>query len=104
MDAFASLAASSPAFIIVLIEAMIEAGIHSGLSSTESKQIVLQVLEGTAGLLKKTDKEPEELKWQICSPGGTTIEGIKALEENSFRIAIWKAIEASHKKGEKMGG
>ncbi len=97
MNAFASLAASSPAFIFVLIEAMIEAGIYSGFSSKDSKEIVLQVLAGSVALLKGSDKTPEELKWQVTSPGGTTIKGIKELEGHSFRIAIWKAIEAASK-------
>lgn len=95
MNSFASLAASSPAFIFVLIEAMIEAGIGLGFSALEAREIVLGVVSGATSLLDQTGKTPGELKWQVTSPGGTTIKGIKELEANSFRIAIWKAIEAS---------
>lgn len=98
MEAFASLAASSPAFIFVLLESMIDSGVHMGFSVQEAKKIVLKVLEGCVALLQKTDLSPQELKWQISSPGGTTIEGLKALEESTFRIGIWQAIEAAYQK------
>ena len=98
MEAFSSLAASSPAFVLVFMEAMIDAGIYAGFGSSEAKDIVINVLEGTAAMLKGSDKTPEELKWQITSPGGTTIAGLKALEASSFRAGLWNAIEATHEK------
>ncbi|MES2199310.1 MAG: pyrroline-5-carboxylate reductase [Chlamydiota bacterium] len=98
MEAFAALAASSPAFIFVLLESMIDSGLHIGFSVEESRKIVLQVLEGCVTLLRETDLSLQELKWQISSPGGTTIAGLKALEESAFRAGIWNAIEATYQK------
>ncbi len=98
MEAFASLAASSPAFIFVLLESMIDSGVSIGFSVPEAKKIVLKVLEGCVALLRETDLSAQELKWQISSPGGTTIAGLKALEESTFRMGIWHAIEASYQK------
>ena len=102
MEAFSSLAASSPAFVLTFMEAMIEAGIHSGFSVAQSRDVVIDVLEGTAAMLKASGKSPQELKWQITSPGGTTIAGLKALEATSFRAGIWNAIEATYEKALQM--
>jgi pyrroline-5-carboxylate reductase len=98
MEAFASLAASSPAFIFILIEAMIESGIEMGFSPAEGREIVLKVLEGSVAMLRNGGSL-QDLKWQITSPGGTTIAGIKELEKGLFRSTIWSALAASHHKG-----
>lgn len=102
MEAFASFTASSPAFIMVLVEAMVDAGISLGFSKKEALSMSLQVLQGTSSLLEESTETPQALRWQVTSPGGTTIEGVKALEENGFRIAIWEALEASYLKGKKI--
>jgi pyrroline-5-carboxylate reductase len=102
MEAFAALAGSSPAFIFVLLESMIDSGLHMGFSVEESKKIVLKVLEGCSALVKETNTSLGDLKWQITSPGGTTIAGLKALEESSFRSGIWNALEATYQKSLSM--
>jgi len=102
IEAFAALAASSPAFIFVLLESMIDSGIQMGFGVKESKEIVLKVLEGCVALLREEEKSLNDLKWQISSPGGTTIEGLKVLEERGFRAGIWNAIEATYEKSFSM--
>ncbi|MBS0627664.1 MAG: hypothetical protein JSS09_05580, partial [Verrucomicrobia bacterium] len=102
MEAFAALAASSPAFIFVLIESMIDSGLHMGFSLKESKEIVVKVLEGCSALFKETNTSLGDLKWQITSPGGTTIAGLKALEESSFRSGIWNALDVTYQKSLSM--
>lgn len=102
MEAFAALAGSSPAFIFVLLESMIDSGLHMGFSVEESKKIVLKVLEGCCMLFKETNTSLGDLKWQITSPGGTTIAGLKALEASSFRSGIWNAIETTYQKSLSM--
>ena len=82
---------------------MIDSGLHLGFSVKESKEIVLKVLEGCVALLRETDLSPQELKWQISSPGGTTIAGLKALEESGFRDGIWDAVEATYQKSISKG-
>ena len=88
MNAFTSLAASGPAFVFVMIESMIDAGIAMGLDANYSKDLALQTLKGSLALLEETKGHPGELKWKVTSPGGTTIAGLKKLEECSLRNAI----------------
>ena len=102
MDAFASLAASSPAFCLVAMEAMIEAGVSFGFSFQEAKEIVAQVFAGSAGLVQESSLHPAELKMQIASPGGTTIAGLLAFDACLGRKAFADALEASYLKGESL--
>lgn len=103
MDAFAALAASSPAFGFVIMEAMMDAGVSLGFSVSQSREIVISVFEGCASLLKASpNKHPAELKLQITSPGGTTIEGIYALEAGGIRKSMFDAMNAAYRKGIKM--
>ena len=102
MDAFAALAASSPAFVFVLMESMIESGVYLGFSAAEARDIVLSVFEGCVALLKMSAKHPAELKTQITSPAGTTIEGLKALEEGGVRSALFNALDETYQKSLKM--
>lgn len=96
MDAFAAIAASSPAFAFLIIEAMIEGGILIGFSKTQSKEIVMQVFKGVLALLEVDS--PSNLKQEITSPAGTTIEGIVTLEDRGVRGALMRAIEATYLK------
>ncbi len=88
MDALTSLTGSGPAFAFVLIEAMVEAGITMGFSSTQSLQMVLEMLKGSIKMLEETGKHPAELKWQVSSPAGTTIAGLNRLEKENVRYGI----------------
>lgn len=99
MEAFASFAASSPAFGFVVLEAMMEGGIHLGFTVAESRKIVLEVFEGCVALLKATHHHPAELKNMISSPGGTTIAGLRELEAAGIRMALMNALDASWKRG-----
>lgn len=103
INAFTSLAGSGPAFVLTMIESMVEAGIEMGFSAQDSQEIVMQMVKGSQALLDKSKKHPGELKWQIASPGGTTIAGLKRLEElavrggiiNTFLEAYERAVELS---------
>jgi pyrroline-5-carboxylate reductase len=101
-DALTSLTGSGPAFLFTMIEAMIDAGIAMGFRSVESKELVLQMIKGTISLLQETNKHPGELKWQVTSPGGTTIEGLKVLEEEGVRGKIMNAFIAAYDKAKKL--
>ncbi len=102
MEALTAFSASSPAFFYVILEAMIEAGIDMGFSAQEAREITIQTCEGALALLKQSGKHPAELKWQISSPGGTTIAGIKALEQSAVRSGVWGALLAAYHKGKEM--
>jgi pyrroline-5-carboxylate reductase len=102
MEALTALSASSPAFIYVMIEEMIEAGVDSGFSAQESREIVLKTMEGAVALLRQSNKHPAELKLQIASPAGTTIAGLKEMEVSGVRAGIWNAVLAAYHRGLQM--
>jgi pyrroline-5-carboxylate reductase len=85
LEALSAIAGSGPAFIFVLIEAMMESGVYLGFKPDQALALVLQTMEGAIALLKTSHKHPAELKLQVASPGGTTIAGLKALEESGMR-------------------
>lgn len=98
LEALSALVGSGPAFVFVLIEAMVDSGIFLGLKPQDALALILQLLEGSVALLKATQKHPGELKWQVASPGGTTIAGLKSLEESGIRGILMKAFEAIYLK------
>lgn len=98
MDALTSLTGSGPAFFFAMIEAMIEAGIAMGFTAEEAQAMVYQMLHGSLTLLEKSGKSPEELKRQIASPGGTTIAGLKRLEEQALKDTIINAFLSAQER------
>ncbi len=104
IDALTALTGSGPAFVFVLVEAMIEAGIYMGFQASDAKLLTLQMLKGSIALLEESDKHPGELKWQITSPGGTTIEGLKTLEDYAIRSGILHTFLASFNRTKNLSG
>lgn len=102
IDALTALTSSGPAFLLVILEAMIEAGINMGLSASESEYLVLQTIQGTVTMVNKTKKHPAELKWQISSPAGTTIAGMREMEKHSVRSGIIETIMAAYKQAKEL--
>lgn len=98
IDALTALAGSGPAFIFILIEAMIDAGIALGMTSTDAKHIVLHTLLGAVSMMQHTGKHPGELRWQVSSPAGTTIAGTISLEDANIRAGIIHTFLATHAK------
>lgn len=94
-EIFGTVAGCSPAFIDMLIEALSDAAVMNGLSRELSYQVIIQMIKGTATLAEKYDGHVAELKDQVTSPGGSTIRGVAALEENGFRNSLIKAINAA---------
>ncbi len=91
--AFTGIAGSLPAYMCAFIEAAADAGVRGGLPRALCYDAVAAAVEGTARLLQ-SGKRPSELKDMVCSPAGTTIEGLAALEAAGFRAAVMAAIEA----------
>ncbi|NLY72918.1 MAG: pyrroline-5-carboxylate reductase [Tissierellia bacterium] len=102
MEAFSSLCGVMPAFMMKLIEAMADRAVAWGIPRKEAYTMAAQIMEGSAGLVLETGLHPAQLKDQVTSPAGTTIEGILALEEWGAARAIQKAMEASYNKGKSM--
>ena len=97
-DAIIALSGSSPAYVFVFAEALIDAGIRLGLPRDIATKACEQTMLGAAKMLLETGEHPAKLKDMVCSPGGTTIEAIAALEENGFRNAIIQAATACAEK------
>ena len=76
--------------------------VKNGLPRQAAYKMVAQAVLGSAKMVLETGKHPGELKDMVCSPGGTTIEGLAALEENGFRGAIIKACDANFEKNKKL--
>ena len=104
MDAVIGASGSSPAFVFMLIEALADGVVKAGMRRELAYEMVAQAVLGSAKLVLESEKalgekkHPAELKDMVCSPGGTTIEGVKVLEECGFRGAIMDAVEATVNK------
>lgn len=98
IDPFIALSGSGIGFILLMIEAMLEGGVYLGFNATQAKEIVLNTMRGACTLVQESGKHPAELKLQVSSPGGTTIEGLKAMEEAGVRAGIVQALKACHEK------
>lgn len=95
MEAASGLAGCSPAFVYMILEAMSDAGVYLGLPRDKAVKMAAQTLLGSATMVLETGRVPEELKGQVTTPGGTTIKGVRKLEEKGLRSAMIEAILAS---------
>ena len=102
MDAVTAVSGSGPAYFALLAEAMIEAGILLGLSREVSTQLVVQTMLGTAKLLRDEEMHPVDLREAVTSPGGTTIQAIRVLEQEGVRAAFLNAIQAAMERSREL--
>ena len=102
MNAATVASGSSPAFVYMFIEAMADAVVKYGIPRPVAYKMVAQMVVGSAKMVLETGDHPGKLKDDVCSPGGTTICGVAALEENGFRNAVIKACDAVYEKGASM--
>ena len=102
LDAVTATSGSGPAYFFLLAEAMIEACILLGLSRDVATDLIIQTMLGSAKMLRDTGTHPVELREMVTSPGGTTIEAIRHLEEAGVRAAFLNAIDAARKRSEEL--
>ena len=103
LDAVTGLSGSGPAYVLLVIEAMIDAGVLVGLPRPVSAALVTQTVLGTARLLERTGEAPESLRAAVTSPGGTTAAGLRALEDRAVRSAILDAVTAATERSRELG-
>lgn len=98
MNVVPSIASSAPAYTMLMIEAMADGGVLHGFPRDQAYRLAAQSVLGAAKLVLESGKHPGELKDQITTPGGTTIEAVCVLEEKGFRDAVISAVDACAKK------
>jgi pyrroline-5-carboxylate reductase len=103
LDAVTGLSGSGPAYIFLVAEALIDAGVLAGLPRTVSATLAIETLAGAARLLVESGEEPERLRAQVTSPGGTTAAGLRVLESRSVRSAFLEAVMAATERSRQLG-
>lgn len=103
MDCVTAVSGSGPAFVFMFIEALADAAVRCGMPRAQAYIYAAQTVKGSAELVLKTGKHPAVLKDSVCSPSGTTIEGVSALEKNGFRNAVIEAVTSAYTKSVSMG-
>lgn len=103
MSEVIALTSSSPAYVFMFIEAMADAAVLSGIPRNLAYKLAAQAVQGSARMVLETGKHPGELKDQVCSPAGTTIEAVKALEKNGFRYSVMNAMEECTRRARELG-
>lgn len=104
MDAVTGISGSGPAYMYVIAEAMADAGVRAGLPRDTALALAAQTMLGAAKMILETGCHPGALKDMVTTPGGTTIEGLFALEEGNLRAVIGKAVAAACRRSREMSG
>ena len=99
---FGVLGGCAPTFVFLMIDAMAAAGVKNGLPKQTALAISAQTVLGSAKLLLESDKHPRALIDAVCSPGGTTIEGVLSLQKDGFEAAMHAAIQAALEKDKRL--
>lgn len=101
-DIVTGLSGSGPAFVFMFIEAMAQAGVQGGLPAKTARKLASQTVLGAAKALKSSDKHPAEMRDAVCTPAGTTIDGVYELESRGFGGTVMAAVGKSAEKYRKM--
>ena len=98
MNAIVCASGSSPAYVYMFIEALADSAVKYGIKREDAYKLVAQTVLGSAKMVLETGEHPGVLKDKVCSPGGTTIAAVAALEEHNFRSSLIKATDACYDK------
>ena len=98
MSAVTCVSGSSPAYVYMFIEALADSAVKYGIPRDMAYEMAAQTVMGAAKMVLETKEHPARLKDNVCSPAGTTIAGVSALEEYGFRNAVIKASDECYQK------
>jgi pyrroline-5-carboxylate reductase len=103
MDAVTGLSGSGPAYVFMIIDALSDAGVKAGLPRQLALELAAQTVYGSAKMVLETKEHPGKLRDMVTSPGGTTIEGLHALEKGKLRAVLMNAVEAATARSKELG-
>lgn len=103
MDAVTGLSGSGPAYVFMIIEALADGGVHEGLDRSTAKLLAAQTVLGAAKMVLDGGTHTGELRDMVTSPGGTTIRGIRVMEERGVRVALMNAVIAACERSKELG-
>jgi pyrroline-5-carboxylate reductase len=104
VDMATAVSSSGPAYVFLVMEALIDGAVHIGLRRDLAQRMVTQTILGSARYAQATGKHPADLRNQVTSPAGTTSEGLLALEKAGLRRAFMEAVRAAYEKTQRLGG
>jgi len=104
MDAVTGLSGSGPAYVFTMIQALADGGVQAGLTRSMALELAAQTVLGAARMVLETGRHPLQLRDEVASPGGTTIEGIAVLEGLGFKGAVMAAVEAAAERSRELSG
>ena len=103
LDAASALSGCGPAFVYMFIEALADGAVACGLPRTQALQFAAATVIGSGEMVLASGQHPGALKDAVCSPGGSTIQGVRTLEERGFRGAVMDCVIAAYEKNQKLG-
>lgn len=104
LDMATGLSGSGPGFVYLLLEALIDAGVHIGFSRDQAQQMVLQTVAGSVELMRQSGLHPADLRNRVTSPAGTTAAGTLVLERAGVRSALIAAVDTAYRRSKELGG
>ncbi|MGH9871252.1 MAG: pyrroline-5-carboxylate reductase [Pyrinomonadaceae bacterium] len=104
IDMATALSATGPTYVFLMMEALVDAGVHMGFSRHVAQDLVQQMMLGSVLFAKESQKHPAELRNMVTSPGGTSAEAIYQMEKGGLRTVLSKAVWAAYQRAEALGG
>ena len=103
LDMATAISGTGPSYVFLLMEALIDAGVHLGFSRSDARELVVQTIRGSAMFAEQSTVHPAEMRNMVTSPGGTSAEALYQLEKGGFRTVISDAVLAAHRRSVALG-